>query len=76
MTFITNPRRDASPTIAGFVFQVNVTILRWLELRDVEHLELECGEDIDTVKGVRDDGVDAEACRTDDRTGKRILERK
>src|SRR5438046_1916800 len=27
MTFISNPRRDASATIAGFVFQVNVTIL-------------------------------------------------
>jgi tetratricopeptide (TPR) repeat protein len=61
MTFLTNPRRDASQTIAGFVFQVNVTILRWMELHEGEHLELECGEDIDTVKGVHDDGVDAEA---------------
>jgi hypothetical protein len=43
MTFVTNPRRDASLTIAGFVFQVNLTIFR-------EHLELECGEDIDTVQ--------------------------
>jgi hypothetical protein len=60
MTFLTNPRRDASQTIAGFVFQVNVTILRWMELHEGEHLELECGEDIDTVKGIRDDGVDAE----------------
>jgi len=50
MTFISNPRRDASATIAGFVFQVNVTILRWLELREDEHLELERGEDIDTVQ--------------------------
>ena len=47
---MTNPRRDASPTIAGFVFQVSLTILRWIELRDDEHLELECGEDIDTVQ--------------------------
>src|SRR5216684_6841425 len=61
MTFLTNPRRDANQTIAGFVFQVNVTILRWMELHEGAHLELECGEDIDTVKGVRNDGVDAEA---------------
>ncbi len=50
MAFVTNPRRDASPTITGFVFQVNVTILRWLELQEGEHLELECGEDVDTVQ--------------------------
>src|SRR5260370_26726621 len=60
MTFITNPRRDASPTIAGFVFQVNVTILRWLDLREGEHLELERGEDIDTVQNDPDDGIAAE----------------
>src|SRR5262249_13901347 len=50
MAFVTNPRRDASPTIAGFVFQVNITILRWFELQEDEHLELERGEDIDTVQ--------------------------
>ena len=60
MTFVTNPRRDASPTIAGFVFQVNVTILRWLELQDGEHLELECGEDVDTVKNGPASGIAVE----------------
>jgi hypothetical protein len=54
MTFVTNPRRDASPTIAGFVFQVNLTILRWIELEEGEHLELERGEDIDTVQNGND----------------------
>ncbi|MGA8408413.1 MAG: hypothetical protein WB680_14640 [Candidatus Acidiferrales bacterium] len=49
MAFVTNPRRDASPTIAGFVFQVNLTILRWLALQDGQRLQLECGEDIDIV---------------------------
>jgi tetratricopeptide (TPR) repeat protein len=49
MEFVTNPRRDASPTIAGFVFQVNLTILQWLDLQNGERLELECGEDIDVV---------------------------
>jgi hypothetical protein len=59
MAFVTNPRRDASSTIAGFVFQVNLTVLRWLELRDGEHLELERGEDIDTVKD-NNRGISAE----------------
>lgn len=43
------PRRDASPTIRGFVYQTNLTIQRWLALRENESLELECGEDIDIV---------------------------
>ena len=60
MGFIANPRRDASPTIAGFVFQVNVTILRWLGLHEGEHLELECGEDIDIVQDGADGDIAAE----------------
>lgn len=59
MIFVTNPRRDASPTIAGFVFQVNLTILRWIELQEGEHLELERGEDIDTVQN-GNDGITVE----------------
>jgi hypothetical protein len=51
MTFVvSNPRRDAHATIAGFVFQVNVTLLRWLNLKAGEHLELEAGEDIDVIQ--------------------------
>jgi hypothetical protein len=61
MTFVSNAYRDASPTIAGFVFQVNITILRWLELREGEHLELECGEDIDTVQNGSDGDLAIEA---------------
>jgi hypothetical protein len=61
MNFVSNARRDASPTIAGFVFQVNVTILRWLELREGEHLELECGEDLDTVQNGGDGDIAMEA---------------
>ena len=52
MTFVSNPRRDAHATFAGFVFQVNVTILRWLSLKAGEHLELEAGEDIDLIREV------------------------
>jgi hypothetical protein len=44
------PGRDAYATFAGYVFQVNVTILRWLELGPEARLELEAGEDIDTVQ--------------------------
>jgi len=41
--------RDAWGTIRGFVYQVDLTILRWINLRDNEILELERGEDIDIV---------------------------
>lgn len=41
--------RDAWFVIRGYVYQVETTIDRWLGLRDNEHLELERGEDIDTV---------------------------
>jgi hypothetical protein len=41
--------QDAWGTIRGFVYQVDVTIARWLALRDDEALLLESGEDIDRV---------------------------
>ncbi|MFY0578890.1 hypothetical protein ACN28S_35635 [Cystobacter fuscus] len=44
--------RDAWATIRGFVYQVALTLERWLDLADDEHLELERGEDIDTVAKV------------------------
>jgi len=47
-TEITN--RDAWSTIRGFVYQVDMTILRWLDLKKEEILELERGEDIDIVE--------------------------
>jgi hypothetical protein len=43
-------KRDAHATFAGFIFQVNVTILRWLQLPSGAHLELEKGEDIDLIQ--------------------------
>src|SRR5713226_10111138 len=48
--FVSNHRRDASDVIAGFVYQVDRTILRWLELKADEVLELERGEDLDVVQ--------------------------
>jgi hypothetical protein len=47
--FAPRPGRDASPTICGFVYQVDLTILRWLDLRAGQCLELESGEDIDLI---------------------------
>lgn len=41
--------RDAYSTIRGFVYQVDLTIRRWVDLGDDQHLELERGEDIDLV---------------------------
>ncbi|MGO4350124.1 FxSxx-COOH system tetratricopeptide repeat protein [Paenibacillus sp. MCAF9] len=43
--------RDAWATIRGFVYQVDITIMRWLDLEPNEMLELERGEDIDIVEG-------------------------
>lgn len=42
--------RDAYAAIKGFVYQVDMTIERWLELQADEILELERGEDIDVVQ--------------------------
>jgi HEAT repeat protein len=42
--------RDAWSVIRGFVYQVELTIDRWLSLRPDEVLELERGEDIDTIQ--------------------------
>ena len=43
---------DASAAIRGFFYQINVTILRWLELPAGHHLELEAGEDVDVVRDI------------------------
>ena len=49
-SFVSDPRRDASDVFAGFVFQIDLTIQRWLELKDDEILELERGEDLDVIQ--------------------------
>jgi DNA replication protein DnaC len=41
--------RDAWSTIRGYVYQVDLTIQRWLDLAPHQILELERGEDIDIV---------------------------
>jgi hypothetical protein len=48
------PNRDAWGTIRGFVYQVDITILRWLDLKGSERLALECGEDVDRVSPIID----------------------
>ena len=46
---ITTRDRDAHAVIAGFTYQIDLTLLKWLELNDGEFLYLESGEDFDTV---------------------------
>ncbi|PYV63350.1 MAG: hypothetical protein DMG97_37970 [Acidobacteria bacterium] len=59
MSFTPIPGRDAWGTIAGFVLQVDFTILRWLNLEQSETLELESGEDIDIFREqLSADGID------------------
>lgn len=41
--------RDAYPAIRGYVYQIDLTVGRWLALRGGQVLELERGEDIDRV---------------------------
>jgi hypothetical protein len=50
IVFKSDPQRDAYRVIAGFIFQINTTIERWLELKDGEVVELERGEDIDVIQ--------------------------
>ncbi len=58
------PNRDAAAVIRGFVYQIETTVLRWLDLQDGEALELERGEDIDRISEVVEaDGVGVEAAR-------------
>jgi len=49
-SYVSDSLRDASDVIAGFVFQIDRTIERWLQLRDDEILELERGEDLDVIQ--------------------------
>ncbi len=53
-SFAEIPNRDASAAIRGYGYQVDHTIIRWLDLGDGEILELECGEDIDLVTPLLD----------------------
>lgn len=41
--------QDAWATIRGFVYQVELSLLRWLALEADQYLELEAGEDIDLI---------------------------
>lgn len=50
MEFVSNPARDASDVIAGYVYQIDVTISHWLNLQPNELLELERGEDLDALQ--------------------------
>ncbi len=47
--FLPLPGRDAAAVIRGFLYQIQLTVLRWITLEQNVELELECGEDIDIV---------------------------
>src|ERR1039457_3288393 len=49
LDFVTKRNRDAWATIRGYLYQVDVTILRWVTLAENQVLELERGEDIDVI---------------------------
>jgi len=53
-TFIRLESRDAYAVIRGFVYQVERTILAWLDLDEDTILYCECGEDIDYVRKIID----------------------
>jgi len=59
--FQPRPDNDASAAFRGFVYQVNLTLLRWIRLKAPQYLELERGEDIDLVtQAFFSDSADAE----------------
>lgn len=50
-TLPTDPRRQAVPSLTGYVYQAWISIDMWLELRDeTDSLYLECAEDVDVVR--------------------------
>lgn len=63
--FVSNPQRDAWKAIKGFCYQIELTVLRWLDLKADTILYCECGEDIDHVK---------EIINADDKEQTRLLE--
>ncbi len=56
--------QDAWATFRGFVYQVDLTLLRWGALEEDDYLELERGEDIDAVARAVSDTGDKEFVRT------------
>jgi len=54
--FIREEQRDAYAVIRGFVYQVERAILTWLDLDEESVLFCECGEDIDYVRQIVDQG--------------------
>jgi hypothetical protein len=56
--FVRQEERDAYAVIRGFVYQVERTILAWLDLDKEAVLYCECGEDIDYVRQLIDQGLE------------------
>jgi hypothetical protein len=65
--FQTTRERDAWGVIRGFVYQIELTVNRWLDLSEFEVLEVESGgEDIDLIKGLRGDSRLLEQVKSSD----------
>jgi hypothetical protein len=56
---ISRDSRDATVVIRGYVYQVQTTLLKWIEQPPDQRLELEAGEDIDVVsEALKNDDLD------------------
>jgi hypothetical protein len=55
--------RDAWSSIRGYIYQIDLSVERWLALDELHELELECGEDIDTVSRARQAPSEPEKAR-------------
>jgi len=51
---IQDPSRDAWAAIRGYLYQVRMTVLRWLDLDEQTVLFCECGEDMNQLRGLTD----------------------
>jgi tetratricopeptide (TPR) repeat protein len=56
--FVKTRSRDAWFVIRGYTYQIDLTILRWLSLKENQALLLESGEDIDIVTTALNDSTD------------------
>ncbi len=58
----TPAHNDASPTIRGFVYQLLLTVLRLLQLKEGELLRIEYAEDVDVFGRSLADGLPERVC--------------
>jgi hypothetical protein len=57
--FVTPTQRDAWAAIRGYLYQIRLTVLRWLDLDDQTVLLCEYGEDVELVRIIKDRAAEA-----------------